>query len=190
MMTSFVKFFLAALKSPLQLSTLFETGPRVAARFAERVHLRNDQVLVELGVGAGAVTSALMKRVGGPKQYLGFELNEDLFKYLKQAHPEWEIHNDSAENLLAHLNHRHAGAVVSTLPWSLLPKDRRDRILQQVHAALDSGGVFATYVTLHVSWSAAARDFLKEMEKLFGPIETEREMLNLPPCRLYFARKK
>lgn len=190
MMSSFVEFFLAALKNPLQLSTLFETGPRVAARFAQRVHLRNDQVLVELGVGAGAVTSTLMKKVGTPKQYLGFELNEDLFKYLKQAHPDWEIHNDSAENLLAHLNNRRVGAVISTLPWSLLAKERRDRILKQVHAAMDPGAVFATYITLHVSWSGAARDFLKEMEKLFGSIETEREMLNVPPCRLYFARKK
>lgn len=189
-MSSFVEFFLAALKNPLQLSTLFETGPRVAARFAQRVDLRHDQVLVELGVGAGAVTNELMKKVGNPKQYVGFELNEDLYKYLREAHPDWEIHNDSAENLSIHLNGRHVGAVVSTLPWSLLVRERRNRILQQVYQALDSGGVFATYITMHVSWSAAARDFLKEMEKLFGSLEYEREVLNMPPCRLYFARKK
>jgi phospholipid N-methyltransferase len=132
-MSSFFQFFKASLKNPLQLSTAFETGPRVGRRFAAHINLQPGQVLAELGVGSGAITVHLLPRLGSPPAYLGFELNKDLHKYLKRRLPFLEVHNESAENLGARLAGRKLGAVVSTLPWSLLPRDVRMQILGEVY---------------------------------------------------------
>ncbi len=75
-MSSFYEFFKAGLKSPMQLSTMFESGPRVGQRFARHLHLTQDQILVELGVGAGAITEHLLPALKDPKQYVGIEAQQ------------------------------------------------------------------------------------------------------------------
>jgi phosphatidylethanolamine/phosphatidyl-N-methylethanolamine N-methyltransferase len=189
-MSPFLAFLKAALKNPLQTSTPFESSPRVGRRFASQVHLREDQVVVELGVGAGAVTEELLKVLKSPKQYVGFELNDDLYKYLhKQKFPDLEIHHASAEELKTKIKGRKVGAVVSTLPWSLIPKDVRHNILSQIFDVLDEGGTFSVFIAMHVLWAPSTKNFWSELEAKFPRYTYVDELLNVPPCRLYFARK-
>lgn len=188
-MKSFVKFFLASLKNPLQTSTIFETGPNVTGRFARRVDLLEDEYLVELGVGAGAVTDALLSKITDRKQYIGIELNQELYGFLKEKYPDLEIHNDSAENLQKYVQGRKVGMVVATLPWSLLRKETREETLKQVHSILRPGGLFGTFISYHVRWSHSASHVVELLLGLFGDLENEDEFLNFPPCRLYFVRK-
>ncbi|MGE4133513.1 MAG: class I SAM-dependent methyltransferase [Bdellovibrionales bacterium] len=188
-MSSFLHFLKAAVKNPLQTSTMFETGPHVGRRFAKNVEIQKDQMVVEFGVGSAAITLHLLPKLGYPPAYMGFELNKDLFKYLSTTYPMLEFYNESAENLNRRLNGRKVGAIVSTLPWSLLSKPTRTQILSEAYAALEPGGLFCTFVALHVLWSASARDFIHQLYNTFPMVSTEDEVLNIPPCRLFFARK-
>jgi len=190
-MSPFLAFLKAALKNPLQTSTPFETSPRVGRRFAGQVNLREDQIVVELGVGAGAVTEELLKVLKFPeKQYVGFELNDDLYKFLHfKKFPHLEIHHTSAEELKKTVKGRKVGAIVSTLPWSLIPKDMRHVILQQCYDVLDEGGTFSVFIAMHVLWAPSTKNFWAELETKFPRYTYVDELLNLPPCRLYFARK-
>ncbi len=189
-MSGFFHFLKAALKSPLQLSTMFETGPKVGRRFAKHIHLKPGLMVVEFGVGAGAITLHLLPKLGFPPAYMGFELNSDLYKYLHETYPDLEIYNESAENLTNRLNGRRVGTVVSTLPWSLLTKEIRTSIVKQAHDNLEPGGVFCTFLAMHVLWTPAAQDFLAQVHEVFTDVTHEDEPLNMPPCRLFFARKK
>lgn len=190
MSSPFFEFFKASLKNPLQLSTMFETGPRVGRRFARHIDVPDGQAVVEFGVGAGAITVHILPRLGKKSEYIGFELNPDLYKYLKEIYPKFEIYNESAENLSARLRGRKAGAIVSTLPWSLLTKEIRTNIVKQSYENLEPGGLFCTFVSLHVLWSPAARDFINQVYATFQDVTYEDEFLNMPPCRLFFARKR
>ncbi|MGE0525641.1 MAG: class I SAM-dependent methyltransferase [Bdellovibrionales bacterium] len=190
MTPGFYEFLKASLKSPLQTSTPFASGPRVGRRFARHVHLREDEILVELGVGSGSVTEHLLSRLSGPHQYVGFELNDDLYEYLHfEKYPHLEIHHDTAEHLLDVVKGRKVGAVISTLPWSLLAPPTRHSILSQVHTSLQPGGLFGLFLSLHVLWTPAVKDFWAQLTQTFPEYTYIDEMLNIPPCRLYFARK-
>lgn len=189
-MSGFFHFLKASLKSPLQLSTMFETGPRVGRRFARHIEIKIGFYVVEFGVGAGAITLHLLPKLGFPPSYIGFELNPDLYQYLHETYPDLEIYNESAENLSRRLDGRRVSAVVSTLPWSLLTKETRTSIIQQAYDHLEPGGVFCTFLAHHVLWTPSARDFLNMVYERFAEVTYEDELLNIPPCRLFFARKK
>lgn len=190
MASPFFEFFKASLKNPLQLSTMFETGPRVGRRFARHIDVADGQVVVEFGVGAGAITIHILPRLSKASDYVGFELNPDLFKYLREIYPKFEIYNESAENLSLRLKGRKAGAIISTLPWSLLTKEIRTSIVKQSYDNLEPGGLFATFLAHHVLWSPAARDLVQQIYSRFDDVTYEDELFNLPPCRLFFARKR
>lgn len=188
-MGTFFEFFKASLKSPLQLSTMFETSPQVGRRFARHLNLQPEQYLVEFGLGAGAITVHILPRLGSPPRYVGFELNRDLFKFLQETYPGLEIYNESAEHVSERLQGRPVGAIVSTLPWTLMTKETRTSIVKQAYDNLQPGGLFCTFVALHVLWSPAARDFVQQVYDTFPAVSYEDLHINLPPCRLFFAYK-
>jgi|GEM_PF-511862 len=191
MMSGTCEFLMAALKHPLQMSTLFESGPRVGQCLAGHVSPpQDDQVVVELGVGTGSVTEHLLTRLDHAGQYVGFELNRDLHRYLKEDRfPQLEIHHASADTMAETLRGRKVGAVVSTLPWSLLPKDTRHNILDQVQGILEPGGTFSVFLAMHCLWTPAMRDLWAQLTERFPHYSYTDEVWHLPPCRLYCARK-
>jgi len=187
----YFEFFKAAIKSPLQTSTPFASSDRVGRRFARHLHLNDDEIVVELGVGSGAITEHLLPELKSLDQYVGFELNDDLFKYLHtEKYPDLEIHHASADTLAKVMKGRKVGAVISTLPWSLIPIESRHDILDQIHKVLQPGGTFSVFTALHVLWTPAVREFWSHMQKRFPTYTYTDELLNIPPCRLYFARKR
>lgn len=190
-MSGYFEFLKASLKKPLQLSTPFASGPRVGKRFARSIHLRDDETLVELGVGSGAVTEHLLRSLKSPKQYVGFELNNDLYKFLStEKYPDLEIIHDSADRMGLYLRDRKVGAVISTLPWSLIPREKRMSILNQVYESLLPGGLFGIFFATHALWTPAVRDFWEQLCSRFPDYTYVDEIWNIPPCRLYFARKR
>lgn len=186
----YLEFLKAALKNPLQISTPFASSGRVGERFAHHLHLADDEIVVELGVGSGAITDHLLPVLKNKNQYVGFELNDDLYKFLYEKYPDLEIHHASADTLKKVMKGRKVGAVISTLPWSLIPQDARHDILDQIYEVLQPGGTFSVFTALHVLWTPAVREFWSEMQKRFPTYTYTDELMNLPPCRLYFARKR
>jgi phosphatidylethanolamine/phosphatidyl-N-methylethanolamine N-methyltransferase len=190
-MSGFYEFLKASLKKPLQLSTPFASGPRVGRRFSRYIHLREDEILVELGVGSGAVTEHLLPQLKNRSQYVGFELNDDLYRFLsREKYPDLEIIHDSADHMGRYVKGRKVGAVISTLPWSLIPRETRKSILNQVHDHLEPGGLFGIYFAIHALWTPAVQDFWQQLCAKFPDYSYVDEVWNVPPCRLYFARKR
>src|SRR4051812_40689266 len=120
-MRSFFHFFLAALKNPLQVSTLFETGQTASQMLTSAVP-EQSQLIVELGVGTGAITRTLLTKVDSPEKYLGIELNQDLIEFAQERFPTLKFINDSAENFPKYTQGKKVSAVVSSLPWTVMPQ--------------------------------------------------------------------
>jgi len=116
------------------------------------------------GVGAGSVTEHLLARLGHAAQYVGFEVNRELHRYLKEdRYPHLEIHHASADTLAKTLYGRRVGAAVSTLPWSLIARDTRHDILGQVQKILEPGGTFSVFLRMHCPWTPPMRELWDQL---------------------------
>jgi phosphatidylethanolamine/phosphatidyl-N-methylethanolamine N-methyltransferase len=186
-MKSFLAFFWAALKNPLQVSTVFATGPTAAQSMVAGIPTRD--VVVELGVGTGAITTAIVAKVGNPLNYLGIELNPDMIEFARERFPELRFINDSAENFANYLGDRKVSAVISSLPWTVMPPAVVAKTLDEVYARLEVGGVFATYLTLHVLKTPAGRRFQAKLHEKFESLDSKVVLENLPPVKTFIARK-
>lgn len=188
-MKSFFHFFFAALKNPLQVSTLFETGPVVAQIMVNSVEVNPSSPVVELGVGTGAITQVLLKHLASAKAYVGVELNADLIEYSQKRFPDTNFYEDSAVNFPRYLGGAKASAVVSSLPWTVMPKGTMSEILQSVFENLSDQGVFTTYLTAHVLGTPAGRRFQEQLHSQFSNVESHMVLANLPPAKVFVARK-
>lgn len=188
-MKSFFMLLWAALKNPLQVSTVFETGDSAAETLIADVPSMPSGMIVELGVGTGAITKSLAAKLRRPESYVGLELNEDLIEFSKERFPKLRFVEDSAENFPTYLNGQRASAVISSLPWTLLPDGKMEEILQAVVKNLEPDGVFSTYMTLHVLKTPAGKRFQELMQTLFLSVETKLVIDNLPPAKIFIARK-
>jgi phospholipid N-methyltransferase len=75
--------------------------------------------------------------------------------------------------------------VISGIPFSFLSDNMKDRILRNSFTALRPGGKFLAYQTFYQS-----NNHLKTyLDRIFPFVRVEYEMLNLPPLRIYEARK-
>lgn len=188
-MSGFLEFIVAGLKKPLQVSTIFPTGDRVAEKLVSTLDPEKPGFVVELGVGSGAITQFIQPRLIDPSHYLGFEINPDLFAYVKKTYPKFRFVDDSAVNLPQYVGPASVRYVVSTLPWTLLPSQVDEAIVLAIHQALDEQGVFSTYLAANVLWTDAASRFQSILKKTFKRVEIQMELLNIPPARVFICRK-
>lgn len=189
-MKSFLAFFWAALKNPLQVSTMFETGDTATEVLTSAVPSHPSGMVVELGVGTGAITKTLAKKVSDPTKYLGIELNEELVEFVQERFPNLRFVQDSAEHFPKHLSKgQKVSAVVSSLPWSVMPQKAVPAILDAIADSLAEDGVFSTYMTLHVLKTPAGKRFQEHLNKNFSMVDTKVVIENLPPAKIFIARK-
>ena len=180
-MSPFLQFLKAALREPLQVSTLFQTAPATVRCLTQPLIKSPAASVLELGIGAGAVTSKIHQLMDEPKNYLGFEINPDLHKYMSERFPDFHFVRDSAEHILNHSQGKKFDLVISTLPWSLIPEEIVENILNAVVKVLSEQGEFRTYLTAHVLWAPSSKKFIEKLEKRFQ-IDHEWVMLNAPPA--------
>ncbi len=187
-MRPFLHFFWAALKNPLQVSTLFQTGKNASQLLTDAVP-DHSKMIVELGVGTGAITQSLMAKVEGPDQYLGLELNSELIGFAQERFPTLKFINDSAENFPKYLKGQKVSAVVSSLPWTVMPQAVVAKTIESVHEHLIPGGVFTTYLTVHVLKTPAGRRLQHLLQDKFSSLESKVVFDNLPPAKIFVAKK-
>lgn len=147
-------------------------------------------VIVEYGPGTGVFTKYMLEKMGDDTRLIMIERNTNFVKHLKKRFrdPRAVVVNDCASNILdtlSELGKPFADYVVSGIPFSFLSDAMKDRILRNSFAALRVGGKFLAYQTFYQS-----NNHLKaHLDRLFDFVRVEYEMLNLPPLRIYEARK-
>ena len=186
-----VEFIKAALKNPMQISTVFQTSPWLAEALLRKVPLSDAKLVLELGPGAGAVTKPLLEKVSDDCKYVGIELNSHLVQYLHKNYPNRDFLEGSAE-LATEVAAKYGpiDAVVSSLPWTVFPYELQDRIITNVHESLKEGGVFVTYVCLNASFYPAAKTLKSLLYDKFSSVtKSPTEWRNIPPAFVYTCTK-
>jgi len=182
-------------------ASLFPSSRYLAKALLRRVDFTRARVVVELGMGTGAITTEILKRLGPDSVLYGFDLNPLFVAHLRQRiqDPRFVPILGKAENLAALLDQqgiRRANAVVSSLGLTSMRPRQRSAIVKQVTDRLAEGGVLAQYQYVHASGSPnwlskfgiqrfAEKDFLQAH---FRHVHSERVIWNLPPANVYTCR--
>jgi phosphatidylethanolamine/phosphatidyl-N-methylethanolamine N-methyltransferase len=192
MSSPYIEFLKAAIKNPLQISTVFQTSRWLRNRMLDHVDFAHAKHIMELGAGAGAITEGIAQRIVPGCKFTAFELNEELVTYLRKCYPEsMEFVVGSAELAKQYAEKKGpADAVISSLPWSLFPSDLQERIVDSMYAALKPGGIFTTYVCINAYLYPASQNLRYLLHRKFKSVKkTPVELRNIPPAFVYVCEK-
>ncbi|MEV6906487.1 methyltransferase domain-containing protein [Amycolatopsis sp. NPDC051071] len=175
------------LRHPMLTGAVAASSPKLAEAMTAGLGLESAGLAVELGPGTGVFTDAVARRLPPDARLVAVEINPRLARELRARHPDVEIVEGSAENLDEYVREA-ADVVVSGLPWTVMPADRQERILDQVTEILTPNGRFTTFAYAHAAWTPPARRFAAALRERFSV--TGRTPLiwpNLPPAFVHRA---
>ncbi|MBL7543766.1 MAG: methyltransferase domain-containing protein [Bdellovibrionaceae bacterium] len=188
-MSATLQFLKAAIKAPLQISTLFQTATATVNRLLSPLRQDNHCSVLELGVGAGAVTKKAYKVMKNKEKYLGFEINTDLYNYVREEYKEFQFVCASAEVISDYTKNRKYDLIVSTLPWSLFDDFMRATILNEISKHLEKGGYFKTYMVCNALMTRSGRLFRRQLEERFE-VSSKWVFFNMPPAKVFECRTR
>ncbi len=194
-------FFSQSMRSLSVTASIFPSSRFLATALLRPIDFSAAQVIVELGIGTGAITKEILRRLNPNAVLVGLDLNAAFINHVRRKIQDKRFIPlvGQAERLGSLLN-RHgltrADAIVSSLGLSTMTPAQRTVILKQVAAHLSPEGVLTQYQYLHAggdsNWPAQLgfgrfkeKEFLKAH---FRHVATERVILNLPPARVYTCR--
>ncbi|MBB5781690.1 class I SAM-dependent methyltransferase [Nonomuraea jabiensis] len=185
------RFLWEFVKSPLRTASVVPSSAWLAERMVAGVPERGDPVVVELGAGTGAFTSAIQRRLAGRGRHVVVELNERFADGIAQAYPSVEVVCDDVTHLPELLAERGIGPVdvmVSGLPWVAYAGE--PPLIQSISRALAPAGVYTQFAYNWTRWAAPAQRLLGDLRTEFEEVVTSTTVWrNLPPAVVYVARR-
>jgi phosphatidylethanolamine/phosphatidyl-N-methylethanolamine N-methyltransferase len=73
-----IEFLQAFLKNPLKVGSIAPSSPELAQKMVAGIRPNEGNVVLELGVGTGAITKFLQEIVPNGESYLGIEIDKKL----------------------------------------------------------------------------------------------------------------
>ncbi|MDA3625031.1 methyltransferase domain-containing protein [Saccharopolyspora oryzae] len=185
-------FLNTAVRNPRMVGAATPTSAAVAATVAQVVPTTGSPVVVELGPGTGSLSNGIHARLPHGARHIGIELGEDMVEHLRRHKPWLEVVHADAGDLLALLDKRgidRVDAVISSIPWSLMPGSAQDHVLRQAAEALAPQGAFTALTYLPADQTPGGRRFRNRLEHVFDEVLTHTTWRNLPPILHYICRR-
>lgn len=195
-------FAAAAATNLRRTASIVPSFSRLVAAMVEPCANISPRVVVELGVGTGAVTRALLARMPVDSVIIGFEIDHRLARYACQRIRDHRlvVIPDSAETLPQVLNRlglSHIDAAVSSLGLTGMEPRLRRKIIGSVAGNMRLGGIFTQFQYVYSRFGSVdlsppkfrrfdERDFLR---KFFTDVEQRWIGWNFPPAFVFTCRK-
>lgn len=177
-----IDFFRGFLKDPRQVGSVIPSSRFMERKIIEFSDLADARVVVELGPGTGGTTRALLRAMRPDARMLAIDLDSRFTEIVAAIDdPRLIAHTGSAADLGAILKQHGllaADVVISGIPFSTMPVEVGQAILEGVRGSLSSGGRFVAY------------QFRAEVARLANPVfgDSSRSApvpLNIPPMRIW-----
>ena len=141
---AFVKSFL---KNPKAMGAIYPSSKRLAKIMASYAVFSQNQLIVELGAGTGAITQAMLNRGIPPERIIAIESSLDLVENFRAHFPKIKMIIGDAAHLAELLKNetRPIGTIISGLPLRSLSKEMTERILSVIPAALTPHGRYIQF---------------------------------------------
>ncbi|MGI8786718.1 MAG: class I SAM-dependent methyltransferase [Pyrinomonadaceae bacterium] len=182
-----IEFLQAFLKNPLKVGSIAPSSPELAQQMVDDIYPDEERIVLELGVGTGAITKFLRDVVPGKEAYLGIELDRDLVKSLKRNFPRLKIVRGNARDAFSiyqKTNFGKIGYIICCLPFVSLPNEVGEKILSEVDKFMEQGScVFRTFQYAHGYYFPSAIKLREHMRNRYGKAEKSPLIVkNVPPA--------
>lgn len=182
-----IEFLQAFLKNPGKVGSIKPSSPELAQKMIEGIEPRNDNAVLELGVGTGAITKFLQEIVPDDRSYLGIELDPDLVELLRRNFPDMAMVRGNAVNTCS-IHQRSGigkiGYIICCLPFVSLPNEVGEKILLEVDKFMQQGNcTFRTFQYAHGYYFPSAIKLREFMRDRYGKSKKSQLIVkNVPPA--------
>ena len=142
-----MRFLRALITRPRSIGALFPSSPALAKAMARQIDPAAGPVL-EIGVGTGVISEAILEHGVTPGQLTLLEYDEDLARHLAERFAKATVIQGDAFDLDATLGGQRDtafGAIVSSLPLLNHPVPRRRAYMESLARRLVPGGVIIQF---------------------------------------------
>ncbi len=177
---------------PREIGAVWRSSPALGIAMAEAVRWPARAAVVEAGAGDGAITEHLLAAKPPETPFLAVELNRMCAHELARRLPDVRIIVDDLANLCsicAREQVGEVGAVVATLPWSVVPEDKQTEMLEAILETLAPDGQLLFYIYIQALPFWRRSPFARLLEQRFRSIERSGVVWkNVPPAVVYDCR--
>ncbi len=169
-------------KHPSMLGSVVPSSPFLVKRLMSEIDWDGARVLVEFGPGVGTITREILKRMRSDAVLLVIELNEEFVEYLNSTlrDPRIRVIHGSAKHvrrILAEHGLARADAIISSIPYSLLPETLRQEIVAESRHALKTQGSLLIF--------QYNRTLLPYLKSSFSSVRLNFHLLNILPVLIF-----
>lgn len=180
-------FFSNFLKRPKEVAAIASSSNYVIKNIIKNVDFSKAKCIVEYGPGMGTVTKPLLKNLGHHARLICFEPNLEFCSFLKKniKDPRLLVVNDNAERFgmyLKKFNIKNVDYVFSGIPFSLIKRENKSRIIKNTKSCLRKGGKFIIYQ----QYNSHLKNYLGLH---FRKISRTFELRNIPPTFIFICEK-
>lgn len=172
------KFLLEGLRDIKTVGTIAPTSRFAGRQMIRKINFKQAKCIVEFGAGDGVITHLILARMQPDAKLLCFEVNENFCEILHRIQdPRLIVIQDSAEKLGEYLTQNgfeKADYIVSAIPFTVLPDDLAEKIIQTAKHYLSPNGFF-----VQIHYSLIMR---KVYKRIFGNVDVEVTPINIPPA--------
>jgi phospholipid N-methyltransferase len=185
-MNEHLQFLQGFFKNPLKVGAIAPSSPDLALKMIEGVEADENNKVLEIGCGTGAITKFLQDLIPARNLYLGIEIDRDFVDRLESEFPQLDfVCGDAgeAEKILADRDFGKVSYIISGLPFVVLPPEVSEAILQEVDKLMQTGCLFRTFQYAHGYHLPPARKFRQKLNEKYGKVErSSLAMKNVPPA--------
>jgi phosphatidylethanolamine/phosphatidyl-N-methylethanolamine N-methyltransferase len=181
-----IQFLQAFIKNPLKVGAITPSSPELASKMIKDIEPDENNLVLELGVGTGAITKFLQDIVPDEKSYLGIELDGNLVKSLKTKFPDLKIIRGNAcdlEKIHQKSGLGKVGYIICCLPFVSLPNEVGEKILSEIDKFMQQGCMFRTFQYAHGYYMPSAIKLREFMRNRYGKAKRSPLIVkNVPPA--------
>jgi phospholipid N-methyltransferase len=157
---------------------------RLARRMVKDI---NSPVVVELGPGTGVITKEILKRLPQNGLLISIENNIKFVRYLEDHIKDERLvlcTGDAMDlkTILQKNGVEKVGCIVSGLPLGHFKSDDKRRLLKEINACLEDGGVFVQFQYFLAG--------IRAIKSIFPWVNISYEIFNMPPAFVMKCRKQ
>ena len=181
-----LQFLQAFLKNPLKVGAIAPSSPELAAKMLHGIEPDDENIVLELGVGTGAITKFLRDVITTRTAYLGLELDAELVKSINLRYPDLNVICGNAAE--AYSIHRESGLgkvryVICCLPFVSLPKEVSESVLCEIAKFMDEGCELRIFQYAHGYYLPPAIRLREFLRNRYGKSKRSPLILkNVPPA--------
>ncbi len=181
-----LQFLQAFLKNPLKVGAIAPSSSELAIQMLRGIEPDPNNIVLELGVGTGAITKFIRDELPSRESYLGLELDEHLVSTLNKNYPDMNIICGNAAD--AYSIHKDSGLgkvryLVCCLPFVSLPKEISEKVLLEIQKFMDEGCELRIFQYAHGYFLPPAIKLRESLKSRYGMSQRSPLIFkNVPPA--------